>query len=253
MIVEIGHILLIGALVVSFTAGFSPLLRFLTKDNFYYTIIGPMNNLVCLFVFLSFISLIYSFLVDDFSVAYIANNSNTLLPTYYKFAATWGAHEGSLLLWIFCLCLWSTTYFFINRQKDEEFVALTLSVLNQIIFAFIAFTIFTSNPFERILPVVPIEGADLNPLLQDFAFTIHPPLLYLGYSGLAVPFALSLSALISKKIDSVWAREARPWSLLSSGFLTLGIALGSWWAYYELGWGGWWFGIQLRMPLLSLG
>ena len=241
MIVEIGHILLIGALVISFIAGFSPLLRFLTKDNFYYMVIGPMNNLVCLFIFLSFISLIYSFLVDDFSVAYIANNSNTLLPTYYKFAATWGAHEGSLLLWIFCLCLWSTTYFFLNRQKDEEFVALTLSVLNQIIFAFIAFTLFTSNPFERILPIVPIEGADLNPLLQDFAFTIHPPLLYLGYSGLAVPFALSLSALISKKIDSVWAREARPWSLLSSGFLTLGIALGSWWAYYELGWGGWWF------------
>ena len=133
MIVEIGHIFLIGALVVSFIAGFSPLLRFITKDNFYYMVIGPMNNLVCLFIFLSFISLIYSFLVDDFSVAYIANNSNTLLPTYYKFAATWGAHEGSLLLWIFCLCLWSTTYFFINRQKDEEFVALTLSVLNQII------------------------------------------------------------------------------------------------------------------------
>jgi cytochrome c-type biogenesis protein CcmF len=122
-----------------------------------------------------------------------------------------------------------------------EFVALTLSVLNQIIFAFIAFTLFTSNPFERLLPIAPFEGADLNPLLQDFAFTIHPPLLYLGYSGLAVPFALSLSALISKKIDSIWARDARLWSLLSSGFLTLGIALGSWWAYYELGWGGWWF------------
>ena len=241
MIAEIGHLLLIGSLVISFLAGFSPLLRFLTKDDFFYEVISPLNNLVFLLIFLSFVSLIYSFLVDDFSVAYIANNSNTLLPFYYKLAATWGAHEGSLLLWILCLCFWSTSYFFLNRKKDVEFVALTLSVLNQIIFAFIAFTLFTSNPFERLLPIAPFEGADLNPLLQDFAFTIHPPLLYLGYSGLAVPFALSLSALISKKIDSIWARDARLWSLLSSGFLTLGIALGSWWAYYELGWGGWWF------------
>ena len=241
MIAEIGHLLLIGSLVISFLAGFSPLLRFLTKDNFFYEVISPLNNLVFLLIFLSFVSLIYSFLIDDFSVAYIANNSNTLLPVYYKLAATWGAHEGSLLLWILCLCFWSTSYFFLNRKKDVEFVALTLSVLNQIIFAFIAFTLFTSNPFERLLPIAPFEGADLNPLLQDFAFTIHPPLLYLGYSGLAVPFALSLSALISKKIDSIWARDARLWSLLSSGFLTLGIALGSWWAYYELGWGGWWF------------
>ena len=241
MIAEIGHLLLIGSLVISFLAGFSPLLRFLTKDDFFYEVISPLNNLVFLLIFLSFVSLIYSFLIDDFSVAYIANNSNTLLPVYYKFAATWGAHEGSLLLWILCLCFWSTSYFFLNRKKDVEFVALTLSVLNQIIFAFIAFTLFTSNPFERLLPIAPFEGADLNPLLQDFAFTIHPPLLYLGYSGLAVPFALSLSALISKKIDSIWARDARLWSLLSSGFLTLGIALGSWWAYYELGWGGWWF------------
>jgi len=241
MIAEIGHLLLIGSLVISFLAGFSPLLRFLTKDDFFYEVISPLNNLVFLLIFLSFVSLIYSFLVDDFSVAYIANNSNTLLPFYYKLAATWGAHEGSLLLWILCLCFWSTSYFFLNRKKDVEFVALTLSVLNQIIFAFIAFTLFTSNPFERLLPIAPFEGADLNPLLQDFAFTIHPPLLYLGYSGLAVPFALSLSALISKKIDSIWARDARLWSLLSSGFLTLGIVLGSWWAYYELGWGGWWF------------
>ena len=241
MIAEIGHLLLIGSLVISFLAGFSPLLRFLTKDDFFYEVISPLNNLVFLLIFLSFVSLIYSFLIDDFSVAYIANNSNTLLPVYYKLAATWGAHEGSLLLWILCLCFWSTSYFFLNRKKDVEFVALTLSVLNQIIFAFIAFTLFTSNPFERLLPIAPFEGADLNPLLQDFAFTIHPPLLYLGYSGLAVPFALSLSALISKKIDSIWARDARLWSLLSSGFLTLGIALGSWWAYYELGWGGWWF------------
>ena len=195
MIAEIGHLLLIGSLVISFLAGFSPLLRFLTKDDFFYEFISPLNNLVFLLIFLSSVSLIYSFLIDDFSVAYIASNSNTLLPVYYKFAATWGAHEGSLLLWILCLCFWSSSYFFLNRKKDVEFVALTLSVLNQIIFAFIAFTLFTSNPFERLLPIAPFEGADLNPLLQDFAFTIHPPLLYLGYSGLAVPFALSFSRL----------------------------------------------------------
>ena len=241
MIAEIGHLLLIGALVISFFVGFSPLCRFITKDNFFYRVTGPLNILVLFLVLFSFISLIYSFLNDDFSLAYVANNSNTLLPVYYKLAATWGAHEGSLLLWIFCLCLWATSYLFFNRKKDEEFVALTLAVLNQIICAFIAFTLFTSNPFERLLPIMPIQGSDLNPLLQDFAFTIHPPLLYLGYSGLAVPFALSIAALISRNIDSVWARDTRPWSLLSSGFLTLGIAVGSWWAYYELGWGGWWF------------
>ena len=241
MIAEIGHLLLIGALVISFFVGFSPLCRFITKDNFFYRVTGPLNILVLFLVLFSFISLIYSFLNDDFSLAYVANNSNTLLPVYYKLAATWGAHEGSLLLWIFCLCLWATSYLFFNRKKDEEFVALTLAVLNQIICAFIAFTLFTSNPFERLLPIMPIQGSDLNPLLQDFAFTIHPPLLYLGYSGLAVPFALSIAALICGNIDSVWARDTRPWSLLSSGFLTLGIAVGSWWAYYELGWGGWWF------------
>ena len=241
MIAEIGHLLLIGALAVSFLAGFSPFFRIITKENFFYRVTGPLNNLVFLLIFCSFISLIYSFLIDDFSLSYIANNSNTLLPTYYKLAAAWGAHEGSLLLWILCLCLWSTSYLFVNKKKDEEFVALTLAVLNQIICAFIAFTLFTSNPFERLLPIVPIQGSDLNPLLQDFAFTVHPPLLYLGYSGMALPFALSMAALISRRIDSVWARDARPWSLLSSGFLTLGIVIGSWWAYYELGWGGWWF------------
>ena len=149
MIAEIGHLLLIGSLVISFLAGFSPLLRFLTKDDFFYEVISPLNNLVFLLIFLSFVSLIYSFLIDDFSVAYIANNSNTLLPVYYKFAATWGAHEGSLLLWILCLCFWSTSYFFLNRKKDVEFVALTLSVLNQIIFAFILSTFFKVTAFSK--------------------------------------------------------------------------------------------------------
>ncbi|HIC27627.1 MAG TPA: hypothetical protein EYO81_05110, partial [Gammaproteobacteria bacterium] len=143
MIAEIGHLLLIGALVISFFVGFSPLCRFITKDNFFYRVTGPLNILVLFLVLFSFISLIYSFLNDDFSLAYVANNSNTLLPAYYKLAATWGAHEGSLLLWIFCLCLWATSYLFVNRKKDEEFVALTLAVLNQIVCAFIAFTLFT--------------------------------------------------------------------------------------------------------------
>ena len=241
MIAEIGHIFLIAALVISSFAGFLPLWGLITKDYSIYRAIGKLTSMVFFLVLFSFLSLIYCFLVDDFSVAYVANNSNQLLPIYYKLTATWGAHEGSLLLWILSLSLWAIFYFWLNRGKDQEFLALTLAVLNQIIFAFIAFTLFTSNPFDRILPIIPIEGSDLNPLLQDFAFTIHPPLLYLGYSGLAVPFALSVSALLSNKIDSLWAKDSRPWALLSSSFLTLGIGLGRWLAYYELGWGGWWF------------
>ena len=241
MIAEIGHLFLISAMVISFLGGFAPVYGFIMKNKFYKRIAVPLSPLVFLTVFLSFISLIYSFLMDDFSLSYVATNSNNNLPIYYKIAATWGAHEGSLVLWVFCLCLWLTGYLFISRKKDEEFVAISATVLNQIIFAFIAFTLFTSNPFERVLPIVPVFGSDLNPLLQDFAFTVHPPLLYLGYSGLAVPFALSVAAMICKNIDAIWARDARSWSLLSSGFLTMGIALGSWWAYYELGWGGWWF------------
>ena len=241
MIPEIGHLLLIGALVVTFIGGCLPLYEFFSKKYYSQSYVRPFSVLTAFLVSGSLICLIYSFLVDDFSVAYVATNSNTLLPNYYKFAATWGAHEGSLVLWVLCLSLWLVGYMFSKRDVNDPFSSITFAIMNQVIFAFVLFTLFTSNPFERLLPFSPLEGGDLNPSLQDFAFTIHPPLLYLGYSGLALPFSLAISAMITNNIDSLWARNARPWSLLSCAFLTLGIGLGSWWAYYELGWGGWWF------------
>ena len=241
MIPEIGHVLLIGALAVTFIGGCLPFYEFVSKKDYSQSYVKLFSILTVFLVTGSFICLIYSFLVDDFSVAYVATNSNTLLPDYYKFAATWGAHEGSLVLWILCLSLWLVGYMFSKNNVNDSFSSITFAVMNQVIFAFILFTLFTSNPFERLLPFSPLEGGDLNPSLQDFAFTIHPPLLYLGYSGLALPFSLAVAAMITKNIDSLWARSSRPWSLLSCAFLTLGIGLGSWWAYYELGWGGWWF------------
>ena len=241
MIPEIGHLLLIGALTVTFIGGCLPFYEFVSKKYYSQSYIRPFSILTTFLVTGSFICLIYSFLVDDFSVAYVATNSNTLLPDYYKFAATWGAHEGSLVLWILCLSLWLVGYMFSKNNVNDSFSSITSAVMNQIIFAYILFTLFTSNPFERLLPFSPLEGGDLNPSLQDFAFTIHPPLLYMGYSGLALPFSLAIAAMITKNIDSLWASSSRPWSLLSCAFLTLGIGLGSWWAYYELGWGGWWF------------
>ena len=241
MIPEIGHVLLIGALAVTFIGGCLPFYEFVSKKDYSQSYVKLFSILTVFLVTGSFICLIYSFLVDDFSVAYVATNSNTLLPDYYKFAATWGAHEGSLVLWILCLSLWLVGYMFSKNNVNDSFSSITFAVMNQVIFAFILFTLFTSNPFERLLPFSPLEGGDLNPSLQDFAFTIHPPLLYLGYSGLALPFSLAVAAMITKNIDSLWASNSRPWSLLSCAFLTLGIGLGSWWAYYELGWGGWWF------------
>ena len=241
MIPEIGHLLLIGALVVTFIGGCLPIYEFFSKKYYSQSYVRPFSILTAFLVLGSLICLIYSFLVDDFSVAYVATNSNTLLPNYYKFAATWGAHEGSLVLWVLCLSLWLVGYMFSKRDVNDPFSSITFAIMNQVIFAFVLFTLFTSNPFERLLPFSPLEGGDLNPSLQDFAFTIHPPLLYLGYSGLALPFSLAIAAMITNNIDSLWARNARPWSLLSCAFLTLGIGLGSWWAYYELGWGGWWF------------
>ena len=241
MIPEIGHIFLISAMVFAFAGGVFPAVGIFKKNAFLISAYKPLIISTSIFALLSFLMLVYSFSKDDFSLLYIATNSNTNLPFYYKLAATWGAHEGSLLLWISVLCLWSLAYFFKTRQEEDKYRCLTFVVLSQIIFSFISFTIFTSNPFERILPISPVQGVELNPLLQDFAFTIHPPLLYAGYSGLSIPFAIVISALLTNSNKSIWARQARSWTLLSCSFLTLGICLGSWWAYYELGWGGWWF------------
>ena len=185
-------------------------------------------------VLVSFICLELSFILDDFSVLYVANNSNENLPTYFKFAALWGGHEGSMLLYLLFLSLWILV-FFLNSKSNFAIYFLFI-----IFSLFSGFVIFTSNPFERLLPFPPEGGLDLNPLLQDFAFTIHPPTLYLGYTALTLPFAIALARCIDKGYTN-WAHDLRNWSVLAWSFLTLGIALGSWWAYYELGWGGWWF------------
>jgi cytochrome c-type biogenesis protein CcmF len=241
MIPEIGHLLLIGAMVISFIGGILPFYDLTLKTAPSQSYLKPFSYMLSLLIFGSFSILIYSFLIDDFSLIYVAENSNTNLPYYFKFAATWGAHEGSLVLWILCISLWLVAFVSTKKNIDDAFSSVAFGIMNQVIFAFIVFTLFTSNPFDRLLPLSPLEGSDLNPSLQDFAFTIHPPLLYLGYSGLALPFALAVAAMMTNNINSEWAKNSRPWALMSCGFLTLGIGLGSWWAYYELGWGGWWF------------
>jgi cytochrome c-type biogenesis protein CcmF len=180
-------------------------------------------------------------LQDDFSVKVVASNSNSLLPSMYKFSAVWGNHEGSLLLWVWILGAWSLAVAIASRGLPLVVLSRVLAVLGLIGVGFIAFSLFTSNPFERLLPGVAAEGNDLNPLLQDPGLIIHPPLLYMGYVGLAVPFAFAVAALMGGRLDASWAKWSRPWTNVAWAFLTLGIMLGSWWAYYELGWGGWWF------------
>ncbi len=192
------------------------------------------------FVLLSFLVLAWAFYKNDFSVAYVANNSNSALPTFYRFTAVWGAHEGSLLLWALALSTWSVAVGVFSRDLPETYAARVLGVLGFVSVGFQLFILLTSNPFERMVPAA-IDGRDLNPLLQDPALAIHPPMLYIGYVGFSVAFAFAVAALLEGKLDEKWARWARPWTTLSWMFLTVGIALGSWWAYYELGWGGWWF------------
>ena len=241
MIPEIGHIILITHLILSLLGGILPFVAIYTNNGIFSFPIKRLSVSLFLLITLSFLSLVYSFLIDDFSVAYVAQNSNLNLPIYYKLAATWGAHEGSLILWILAMNAWLLGFIYLTKAEDKKFTAIIFSISCQVMFAFSLFTLFTSNPFERILPIPPLNGADLNPSLQDIAFTIHPPLLYFGYSGLLIPFAIAISAMLLNKETKEWASYSRPWTLLSCSFLTLGIALGSWWAYYELGWGGWWF------------
>ena len=221
--------------------GILPLAAIYSKNDFLSIPTKKLSVFLFFLILVPFLILIYSFLIDDFSVAYVSQNSNINLPNYYKLAATWGAHEGSLLLWILAMNGWLIAFMFFNNSKDKDYISTVFSISCQVIFAFSLFTLFTSNPFERILPIPPLSGADLNPSLQDIAFTVHPPLLYFGYSGLMIPFAISVAAMLFSKDTKEWASNSRPWTLMSCSFLTLGIALGSWWAYYELGWGGWWF------------
>jgi len=212
-----------------------------TKQQQLITYAKPLTFGMFAFVAISIITLGYSFVTDDFSVLYIASHSNSHLPYYFKISAVWGGHEGSLLLWVFSLCAWTAAVAKFSNGIEDAFIARVLSVLGMIVVGFAVFTLLTSNPFERLWPNVPMEGRDLNPLLQDVGLIIHPPLLYLGYVGFSVAFAFAVAALMCGKLDAAWARWARPWTVGAWVFLTAGIALGSWWAYYELGWGGWWF------------
>jgi cytochrome c-type biogenesis protein CcmF len=240
VIVELGLLaLVLGMLLALAQAGFGLAGAATRRVAF----IGASRSAVAgqlVFVAGAFACLTWAFLENDFSVLYVASNSNSELPTFYRIAAVWGAHEGSLLLWLLVLALWSVAVSVFGRSVPDRFVARVLGVLGLVSFGFALFVLATSNPFERLLPAA-VDGRDLNPLLQDPALVIHPPMLYTGYVGFAVPFAFAVAAMLEGKLDAAWARWARPWTTLAWMFLTFGIALGSWWAYYELGWGGWWF------------
>ena len=241
MAAEYGHIALLIALAFACVQSFVPLLGAQTNRDWLMQYARPMALGQALFLLISFVALSYCFLVDDFSVAYVANNSNSLLPQIYKFSAVWGAHEGSLLLWVLMLGLWGAAVAMFSRTLPLDMVARVLAVMGMVGVGFILFTLFTSNPFDRSLPSIPTDGADLNPLLQDFGLIVHPPTLYMGYVGFSVAFSFAIAALLGGRLDAAWARWSRPWTTAAWVFLTIGISLGSWWAYYELGWGGWWF------------
>ncbi len=241
MIPELGHVALIIAFCLAVALAVIPLWGAAKRDVSAMNMAPPLAVSVTLFVAIAFSLLTTSFLSDDFSVAVVAANSNSLLPPIFKFSAVWGNHEGSLLLWVLILSGWMTAVAFFSRGLPLIMVARVLSVMGLVAVGFLAFSLLTSNPFERLLPNTPLDGNDLNPLLQDPGLIIHPPLLYMGYVGLSVPFAFAIAALLGGRLDASWARWSRPWTNVAWGFLSLGIMLGSWWAYYELGWGGWWF------------
>ena len=238
---EVGHAALVVALGFAVVQALVPMIGSFNGYRSWMQLGHSMALGQFVFMALSFACLANAFLLDDFSLRYVANNSNTLLPDRFKFSAVWGAHEGSLLLWALTLAGWSAAVALFSRELPLQLSARVLSILGAIAVGFALFLLFTSNPFERLLPVAPTQGGDLNPLLQDFGLIVHPPMLYMGYVGFAVPFAFAIAALIGGQFDSAWARWSRPWINLAWVFLTIGITLGSWWAYYELGWGGWWF------------
>ena len=241
MIPELGHLAMILALCLALVQGTLPLIGAWRGDHRWMGLAQPAAWGQFSFLAFSFACLTYAFMVDDFSVAYVAQNSNSALPWYYKFSAVWGAHEGSLLLWAFILSAWTFAVSIFSRQLPEDMLARVLGVMGLISIGFLLFLIVTSNPFERLLPQAPMDGRDLNPLLQDFGLVVHPPMLYMGYVGFSVAFSFAIAALLGGRLDAAWARWSRPWTLIAWAFLGTGIALGSWWAYYELGWGGWWF------------
>jgi cytochrome c-type biogenesis protein CcmF len=244
MIPELGNFALMLAAVVAVMQGVLPIAGTLVRQPqmqvTLQSLARPTAALQFALVAFAFGALATSFLSNDFSVLYVAQHSNSLLPKPYQFAAVWGGHEGSLLLWVLLLALWTVSVAVFSRSLPLDMVARVIGVLGLISVGFLLFILITSNPFDRLLPAA-LDGKDLNPLLQDPGLVIHPPMLYMGYVGMAVAFAFAVSALMSGRLDAAWARWSRPWTVVAWTFLTFGIGLGSWWAYYELGWGGWWF------------
>lgn len=241
MIPEIGHFALVIALLFAVVQSVVPLAGAALRRPLWMAYARPMAAGQFLFVAIAYAALTASYMLDDFSVLNVANNSNSMLPWYYKFSAVWGNHEGSVLLWSLMLAGWGYFAVRYSHELPRDMVARVISVLGMVCVGFLLFILVTSNPFERLLPQMPQDGADLNPLLQDIGLILHPPMLYMGYVGFSVVFAFAIAALLGGRLDAAWARWARPWTNLAWAFLTVGIALGSWWAYYELGWGGWWF------------
>jgi cytochrome c-type biogenesis protein CcmF len=240
MIPEIGHFALIMALCVAMVQAAVSIGGAQMGIRSWMALSRPAAQVQFIFIVVAFGCLMYAFINDDFSVRYVATVSNSMLPIQYKIAAIWGGHEGSLMLWILILSIWTVAVARFSRHLPTEMVSRVLGVMGLIAVGFILFMLFTSNPFDRLLPAA-ADGRDLNPLLQDPGLVIHPPMLYTGYVGFSVAFAFAIAALLGGHMDATWARWSRPWTTVAWIFLTVGIALGSWWAYYELGWGGWWF------------
>ncbi len=240
MVPELGNFALILAFCLSILLGVLPMIGAARGNVIWMGLARPLTAGVFVFLSISLFILGYSFVTDDFSVQFVANHSNTMLPIYYKITAVWGGHEGSFLFWTWMLGGWMLAVAIFSKAMPDEFVARVLAIMGLICVGYTLFMLATSNPFDRVLPLPPADGADLNAALQDFAFIIHPPSLYMGYVGFSVVFAFAIAALISGRLDSAWARWCRPWANAAWAILTLGLSLGSWWAYYELGWGGWW-------------
>ncbi|KAB0480761.1 heme lyase CcmF/NrfE family subunit [Vibrio chagasii] len=241
MIAEIGHFAMILSLGLALLLSVLPLYGAARNNTLLMNSARPLSWGMFGFLAISFFILCYAFYTNDFTIQYVASNSNSQLPWYYRITAVWGAHEGSLLLWVLIQAGWTVAVATFSRGMPQESVARVLAIMGLISVGFLLFIIVTSNPFLRTLPFFPVDGRDLNPLLQDPGLIIHPPMLYMGYVGFSVAFSFAIASLMSGRLDTAWARWSRPWTIAAWLFLTVGIALGSWWAYYELGWGGWWF------------
>ncbi|ELA08574.1 cytochrome c-type biogenesis protein CcmF [Moraxella macacae 0408225] len=241
LITELGYVALVSALVIAMLQVIFPTVGVFQKQPAWQKLAGSLAIAQFVAMLLSFLVLMYGFYANDFTLTYVANQSNSLLPWYYRLSATWGGHEGSLLLWVTILATWGMAVAVFSKSLPLAMRARVLVIIAAVQLMMVAMVIFVSSPFDRSLPTIPVDGQDLNPLLQDPGLIFHPPMLYMGYVGSVVPFAFAMAALWAGRLDAVWTRWSRPWAVMSWLCLTIGIATGSWWAYNELGWGGWWF------------